>query len=310
MKCIDCNEEVKDGSEFCSNCGALAKSQVRGKLLPSLLAKLKKFASRKLNLALLGLGVIAVVVAAIIVSPKTVTISIEVEAANGGVFTQDCKITDYATDLISNEFLAKPKNSQASDVKGEIDWYADRGNCVGSVKVTVSPFETFDLYAGNTLIGAIKDGDAWSGEIDGFATVSVTHEIDVTMSLSIIAGSCTGDAESSWSCSGIYGMSTNSDDGTCYGIGGYYDISKGADILITGKSSEKAYEGELATGTSYNLESTSSRRITCEMRAYSPITVDHDEDGYYVDISDRGKVFFSNENLMDRAWVAGITLGR
>jgi hypothetical protein len=310
MKCSACSEEIKDGSEFCSNCGQVATSQERGNFISSALGSLKKFASSKLNLALLGLGTIAVVVAAFIVSPKTVEISVEVEAVNGGVFTQDCKITDYAADLISNEFLAKPKNSESSDINGEIAWFADRGKCVGSVKVTVSPFETFDLYAGNTLIGAIKDGDAWSGEIEGFAAVSVTHEIDVTMSLSIIAGSCSGDAESSWSCSGIYGMSTNSDDGTCYGSGGYYDISKGADILITGKSTEKVYEGELATGTDYNLESTSSRRITCEMRAYNPITVDHDEDGYYVDISDRGKVFFTNENLMDRSWVAGITLGQ
>jgi hypothetical protein len=264
--------------------------------------------SKKRNIAFLALGLVAIVASVVLISPKTVTVSIEVDAVNGGVFTQDCKITDYAISQISDQFLAKSKNSE-TEVKAKVDWFTERGNCSGVVKVSVSPFETFDLYAGNTLIGAIKDGDAWNGKVDGFAAVAVTHDINVTMDLSIIAGSCTGDAESSWSCRGIYGMYTNSDDGTCYGSGSYYDISKNADIVISPKGSEETYEGELDNGTEYFLESTSSKKITCKMPAKGSIEVAHNEDGYYVEIADRGQVFFSNEDLDNRGWVAGVILG-
>ena len=308
MICNSCKNEIQEGLEVCPSCGS-SQNAPKGNLVSNVASFLKAFASKRINLIATGGVVLLLIALVVLFSPKTVTVNLEIKATNGGVFTQDCKITPYATYLINDNFAAVAKSDKKKPVKAKVDWYSDHGKCLGTAKVTVSAFENYDLYAGDTLGGAIKDGQAWGGKVDGFAEVAVKHDLNVKMNLVITADSCTGDAQSSWSCSGIYGMHTDSTAGTCHGIGGYSDIQTGAKIIVTGKSNKKTVQGELDEGASYNLESVSSKKITCTIFAKDTFVVDHDDEGYFVTISNRGDVYFTNEELDGEGWNAGLHLG-
>ena len=129
------------------------------------------------------------------------------------------------------------------------------------------------------------------------------------MNLGVTAGSCSGDASSAWNCSGIYGLHTDSDANTCHGVGGYSDIHDGTKIIVTGKSNKKTVQGELAEGSDYQLDSVSSKIITCSLFSRSKLVIDHDDEGYFVNVGDRGDVYFTNEELDGESWLAGVHLG-
>ena len=308
MICNSCKTEIQEGLNGCPSCGA-DQSKSRSKVSGGIQGILKKLVSKRTNLLAFGGAIVLIASLIFVFSPKTVTVNIEIKASNGGVFTQDCKITTSASYLIDDNLVAVAKSDKKKVSKAKVDWFSDRGKCLGTAKVSVSPFETYSLYAGESLVGAIKDGQGWGGSIDGYAEVAVKHSLDVKMSLVIKAGSCSGDAAASWSCSGIYGLYTDTDTGTCHGIGGYSDIKMGTKIIVTGKSNKKTVQGELDEGASYDLDSTSSKKITCTIFAKDTFEIDHDDEGYFVTIADRGDVYFTNEDLDAEGWNAGLRLG-
>lgn len=313
MNCSNCQHELEPQATFCGNCGHAVTPIVQVPSVetqPAIEKKpsfFKTFFAKRNNL-FSAIGVLVLVIASLVVlSPKTVTVDIRISSNTGGVFTQDCQLTTYAEEFLNNELSAQGK-SESKPIIGKIDWILDNGKCSGVATVSVSAFETYDLYVGDTMVGSIKSGEAWGGEDRAEADIDITHDLTVTFNLVDTSDYCTGTLEN-WTCWGLDNLDTDSDAGTCEGTWGYRDLQAGTSITVTGKSNGKTYSGILAIGNNWTLDSISSGKVTCTMLSSSPIQIDHDDEGYNVEVGSRGQVYFDIETLESDSWDAGIHLG-
>lgn len=307
MHCTNCGQQISLGDNFCTNCNAKV-----GASLATTDAKpggfLKKLQSHKRKL-LAGGGVLVLIVAALVVFlPKNVTVSISFDAKYGGVFDDSCNLTTYAAAILDENLTVTPKDS-GEDITSPIEWSTDKGDCVGEATVSVNPFSEYTLFVGSKEIGSIRSSEAWAGAAEGSAKVKITHALSTNLNLVFQEDYCTGDANASWNCTGGFGLHTDSANSLCYGEWGYNDIVKGARITITGKGSGSVATGVLDAGHDWSLDSTSSAKVTCVLKSEAPIEVNHDDEGYYVEIANRGQVLYTNEALELNGWTADMHLG-
>ena len=305
MHCTNCGQPISLGDNFCTSCNAKVGSTASETKAPGVA---KKLLGNKRRL-IAGGGVIVLIVAALVLFlPKSVTVSIAVDAKYGGVFDDNCDLTTYAAAGLDDKLTVTPTGS-GEDIVSDIDGSSDHGDCMGVATVSVSPFSDYKLYVGAKEIGSIRSGEAWSGAAEGTAKVKITHALSATLNLVFQEDYCSGDASASWNCTGGFGLHTDSTNNLCYGEWGYNDIVKGARITITGKGSGSVATGVLDAGHDWSLDSTSSGKVTCVLKSQSAIEVNHDDEGYYVEVANRGQVLYTNETLEANGWNADMHLG-
>ena len=307
MHCTNCGQQISFGDNFCISCNAkVGASSATTDAKPAGFAKKLLADKRKL---IAGGGALVLIVAALVVFlPKSVAVSISIDAKYGGVFNDNCELTSYAAAVLDDKLTVTPKGS-GEDIVAPIEWSTDHGDCVGLAKVSVSPFSEYTLFVGSKEIGSIRSGEAWGGAAEGSAKVKITHALSTSLSLVFQEDYCSGDANASWNCTGGFGLHTDSANSLCYGEWGYNDIVKGARITITGKSSGSVATGVMDAGHTWSLDSTSSGKVTCILKSDAPIEVNHDDEGYYVEIANRGQVLYTNEGLELNGWTADMHLG-
>lgn len=311
MHCTNCGNQTGSGDRFCTNCNyqLIGTTEAAKPAVSKSSSFSSKLRANKRKLIPAALALVGVAAALVVFLPKSVTVNIEIDAKYGGVFTEDCELTSYAAAVLDDSLTVTPQSGTGEDIVSEITWNEDGGDCLGEANVSVSAFQDYDLFVGSKQIGAIENGDAWGGSVDGKTKVKVTHAISTSLDLVFQEDYCTGDASASWNCTGGFGLHTDSANSLCYGEWGYNDIVKGARITITGKGSGSVATGTLDAGHDWSLDSTSSAKVTCVLKSEAPIEVNHDDEGYYVEIANRGQVLYTNETLELNAWTADMNLG-
>jgi hypothetical protein len=99
----------------------------------------------------------------------------------------------------------------------------------------------------------------------------------------------------------------NSTTGTCAGNGGFRDLRDGATVTIY-DSTGKIVGTTSLYGSSYDIESVSSKRIICTFQ-WELKDVPNDDSGYSVEVTSRGKVFFTGDQLLKNGFFLGTTIG-
>lgn len=97
---------------------------------------------------------------------------------------------------------------------------------------------------------------------------------------------------------------TGEDKGdACHGLGGYTDMTAGADVTVKDGHGDLLATGELSGGRiSESIDTLSSCEFTFEVKV-------PDADFYSIEVSSRGEVDFSKKDLASNDWTAELSLG-
>ncbi len=259
-------------------------------------------------------GIVAALLAVGLYFGRTekVAITVAINAEYGGVFADpnECDpLPEYRKNL---EEISVASAAGEAIPMTEITWVSTEKNlCEGTFTLALSPFSTYDVSIDGTKVGSIAETSFSSHAAEFRKTISVTRDLSGEHDLVETATYCTGPL-SDWSCSWSYwdygkNFDGDSTDGSCAGNGGYDDLRDGAAVVVY--NSTGAVVGTTTLyGSSYDLESLSSRKITCTFK-WELKNVPNDDGGYSVEVTSRGKVFFSSEELLDNGFFLPTTIG-
>jgi hypothetical protein len=243
---------------------------------------------------------------------EKVAVTVAISAPNGGVF-KDPNGCDALSDYKGNvDSISVTSAAGAVIPISEITWVSVEKNlCEGTFMLSLSPYSEYQVSVDNAQLGSITEMTFSSHAAKFTKTISVTRDLSGTHDLVETASSCTGTTFA-WTCSWSYWnfgrhFSTNSGTNTCTGIGGYDDLRDGA--VVTVYNSMGAVVGTTTLfGSVYNLTSTSSREIICTFK-WELKDVPNDDAGYSVEVTHRGKVFFTSDRLQSNGYVLTTTIG-
>jgi hypothetical protein len=259
-------------------------------------------------------GVVAALLAVGLYFGRTekVVVTVAINAEYGGVFADPngCEALPEYKDSI--EDISVTAASGEAIPMTEISWVSTEKNlCEGTFTLSLSPFSTYDVSIDSAKVGSIAEASFSSKSAEFSKTISVTRDLSGEHDLVETATYCTGPL-SDWSCTWSYwdyGKNFDGDttDGSCAGNGGYDDLRDGATVVVY--NSTGAIVGTTTLyGSSYDLESLSSRKITCTFK-WELKNVPNDDAGYSVEVTSRGKVFYSGDELLDNGFSLDTTIG-
>ena len=259
-------------------------------------------------------GVVAALLAVGLYFGRTekVVVTVAINAEYGGVFTDpnSCEaLPEYRNNLESISIAAATGELIPMT---EITWVSTEKNlCEGTFTLSLSPLSTYDVSIDGAKAGSITEASFSNNAAEFRKTISVTRDLSGEHDLVETATYCTGPL-SDWSCTWSYwdyGKNFDGDttDGSCAGNGGYDDLRDGAAVVVY--NSTGAVVGTTTLyGSSYDLESLSSRKITCTFK-WELKNVPNDDGGYSVEVTSRGKVFFSSDELLDNGFFLPTIIG-
>jgi len=259
-------------------------------------------------------GVVAALLAVGLYFGRTekVVVTVAINAEYGGVFADPngCEaLPEYRNNLESISVAAATGESIPMT---EITWVSTEKNlCEGTFTLSLSPFSTYDVSIDGTKVGSIAEASFSSKSAEFRKTISVTRDLSGEQDLVETASYCTGPL-SDWSCTWSYysfgrHFTTDSDEGTCSGISGFNDLRDGATVTVY-DSTGKIVGTTSLFGSTYDLVSVSSRKIICTFK-WELKDVPNDDAGYSVEVTSRGKVFFTADRLLNNGFFMGTTIG-
>ena len=320
MNCPKCDSKIAS-SFFCANCGTLGSEDFNPSLAnessgsPSERATAKAaalFGSRR-NRAI-GLGLVTIISATIlyvVVPSKVVFIELFVEDRNGGAFSNNCTIEEDAKSLIPTSIEVRPVSSSSQGSIHTLEYFpAAQGGCVGRTSISVAPFSNSEVRDRQVVIGKIGAQEIGRGEAVLAKKVALERNLTVNFTLTDVADSCSTRSNGwycSWSNDWSFGLQLNEKNSTGKGKNGYNDIKDGTSVTVTGLENGKSSTSVL-TGDSYDLPNVKTKQIVCRFKA-TLSGIPNDPGGYSVEVSKRGKVNFTIDDLRDSYWKAEVTLG-
>ena len=243
---------------------------------------------------------------------EKVVVTVAINAEYGGVFVDPNGCDALPTYKATVDSILVTSAAGAVIPMTEVTWVSVEKNlCEGTFTLSLSPFSEYQVSVDNAQLGSITETTFSSHAAKFSKTISVTRNLSGTHDLVETASSCSGNA-SAWTCSWSYWnfgrhFSTNSTTNTCAGISGYDDLRDGAVVTIF--NSTGAVIGTTTLfGSVYNLVSTSSRKIICTFQ-WELKNVPNDDSGYSVEVTRRGKVFFTSDRLESNGYVLTTTIG-
>jgi hypothetical protein len=259
-------------------------------------------------------GVVAALLAVGLYFGRTekVVVTVAINAEYGGVFTDpnSCEaLPEYRDNL---EGISVAASSGESIPMTEISWVSTEKNlCEGTFTLSLSPLSTYDVSIDGIKVGSIAESSFSSKSAEFSKTISVTRDLSGEQDLVETADYCTGTS-TSWNCTWSYwslgeNFDANSTTGTCAGNGGFRDLRDGATVTIY-DSTGKIVGTTSLYGSSYDIESVSSKRIICTFQ-WELKDVPNDDSGYSVEVTSRGKVFFTGDQLLKNGFFLGTTIG-
>ena len=236
---------------------------------------------------------------------EAVVLRVSVSAPNGGVFTDANACNprgNYVPLFDALTLRADAKSVSVQITKTEWRLTSDK-TCLREALVSLSPNQTYKVQLGSTTLGSIDATSFATRSADFLHVISVTQDLHGTFQLNQTADSCRESA-TEWYCtwypSWQVSMELFRKTGRCKGNGGYSDIKNGSRVSIYSSGDKLLASTELANAE-YDLKSVKSRVISCQLN-WTVNDVPNDEQGYYVEITKRGKVFFSTAQLQANGW--------
>jgi len=243
---------------------------------------------------------------------EKVAVTVAISAPNGGVF-KDPNSCDALSDYKGNvDSISVTSAAGAVIPISEITWVSVEKNlCEGTFMLSLSPYSEYQVSVDNAQLGSITEMTFSSHAAKFTKTISVTRNLSGTHDLVETASSCTGPI-SDWTCSWSYWsfgkhFIGNTTTGTCAGTGGYDDLRDGAVVTVF-NSTGTVIGTTTLFGSKYDLVSVSSRQIICTFK-WELKDVPNDDAGYSVEVTHRGKVFFTSDRLQSNGYVLTTTIG-
>jgi len=259
-------------------------------------------------------GVVAALLAVGLYFGRTekVVVTVAINAEYGGVFADPngCEpLPKYRNNL---ESVSVATATGESIPMTEISWVSTEKNlCEGTFTLSLSPLSTYDVSIDGTKAGSISEASFSTHSAEFRKTISVTRDLSGEQDLVETADYCTG-TNANWNCTWSYWSYGQNFDGTlstgtCAGNGGFSDLRDGATVRIYNSTGTIVGTTSLY-GSSYDIESVSSRRIICTFK-WELKDVPNDDSGYSVEVTNRGKVFFTSDQLLKNDFFMGTTIG-
>jgi hypothetical protein len=254
-------------------------------------------------------GVVAALLAVGLYFGRTekVAITVAINAEYGGVFADpnECDpLPEYRKNL---EEISVASAAGEAIPMTEITWVSTEKNlCEGTFTLALSPFSTYDVSIDGTKVGSIAEANFSSKSAVFSKTIAVTRDLTGTFTLHDTADLCIGNIQS-WTCYWDYlflkDIAWNINTGSCWGTTGFDDLADGAAVKIY-DSTGKVVGNTTMMNSQYELVSLTSRELTCTFN-WKLNDIPNDDQGYSVEVSRRGQVFFSLSKLQDNDFFMG-----
>ena len=259
-------------------------------------------------------GIVAALLAVGLYFGRTekVVVTVAINAEYGGVFTDPngCEaLPEYRSNL---EGISVAAATGESIPMTEITWVSTEKNvCEGTFTLSLSPFSTYDVSIDGAKAGSITEANFSSKSAAFSKTIAVTRDLTGTFTLHDTADLCTGTIQS-WTCYWDYyflkDISWNIDTGSCWGTTGFDDLTDGAEVKIY-DSTGRVVGNTTMKSSQYELASLASRKLTCTFK-WELSDIPNDDQGYSVEVSRRGKVFFSLDRLQENDFFMGTSINQ
>ena len=258
-------------------------------------------------------GVVAALLAVGLYFGRTekVVVTVAINAEYGGVFVDPNGCVALPEYRDSIEDISVTAASGESVPMTEISWVSTEKNlCEGTFTLSLSPFSTYDVSIDGAKAGSITEASFSSKSAKFSKNIAVTRDLNGVHVLSDTASYCTGTSFS-WNCYWnpwyLRNFFWDLDDRTCNGTLGYDDMEDGAEVKLY-DSTGKVIATTTLFGSDYGLDSVYSAKLTCTFK-WKLSDVPNDDDGYSIEVSKRGKVFFSLEDLQGDDFLMETTIG-
>jgi hypothetical protein len=243
---------------------------------------------------------------------EKVVVTVAINAEYGGVFVDSNGCVALPEYRDSIEDITVTAASGDTIPMTEISWVSTAKNsCEGTFTLSLSPLSTYDVSIDGSKVGSIAEASFSSKSAAFSKTISVTRNLTGTFTLRDTADRCTGTYQS-WVCNWDYAFlmnfDWNVDDRSCWGIYGYDDLKNGSAVKVF-DSTGKVVGSTTLDNSEYGLDSVSSRKLTCTFK-WELNDIPNDDEGYSVEISSRGEVFFSLDSLKDSGFFMGTEIGK
>jgi hypothetical protein len=243
---------------------------------------------------------------------EKVVVTVAINAEYGGVFVDSngcVPLPEYRKNL---EGISVSSAAGEAIQMTEIAWDSIEKNlCEGTFTLALSPLSTYDVAINGKKLGSISEANFSSGTAGFDETIAVTRDLTGTFTLRDTADNCTGTF-ANWTCYWDYVFQRNFDwdidDRSCSGRYGYDDLRDGSAVKVY-DSAGKVVGSTTLGNSEYDLDSVSSRKLTCTFK-WELNDIPNDDQGYSVEISSRGEVYFSLDSLKDNGFFMGTEIGQ
>jgi hypothetical protein len=222
-----------------------------------------------------------------------VTVEIAVNDLYGGVFDAACQPTNDGKEVLPIKVnVSDDSGTVRKDIAVEYDEFT--GSCSGQVELILPPLGEYRVSSGSDTIAIVESQEVFSGKDFGTVDAVVYRSIGGIFSLHDEFRRCNASMWCWWD--DYHGIEmTRSDYTQCQGMNGYSDIYPGTSVYIYGNSNGQSAFSTLGTG-SETWPSPGDLTHTCTFE-WAAVTLPYDPFGYSIEISSRGTLSYSLEEI-------------
>ena len=312
LKCQACDaSQPASGGSFCVDCGIkleprkLPATVQEAIDFPETVPREKPRVNRTVAVIVASLLVAGTGIAAYLFVPRAVVLEIEVNDVYGGVFDAACQPTDDGRRVLP---ATVDVADESGDVLAGVDIQYDQftGSCGGRAEFSLPPLGEYRVLDGSEVIALIETDEVFSGRDSGSVDAAVYKSISGTFDLNDEFDRCNSDNYCWWGW--YFGIDLPRNDTTdCQGDNGYSDIYPGTIVTVFGNSNGEFAFSSLGFGTEIWPEA-GDLTLTCTFE-WSSVSLPYDSQGYSVEVSSRGAVSFSLDEIEYNNGVVSTRLG-
>lgn len=302
--CVECGTPNTLTARYCVKCQTLLvlTTAVREK------APRLKWSNRKKAIAI---GSPVLLLAGLIVigipKPSAVAVEIALEAPFGGIFDQQCNLTEGARALGATEVEVVDYGVTAgSGSKTGLVYELKDGACIGTASLSLFPDSNYELYVAGELAGDISPDEISSGTASNTVSLQITHNLEGTITLSETFRNCkpttTGVGCVTSPLTDSLEARVDKAAPLCLGINKFSDFkAAGTAITVTGLGTGESVKGVLGRGVP-NITDYSTNKATCDF-TFSLSDLIHDDKGYRIKVGRHNAEPVSIADLEENSWV-------
>jgi hypothetical protein len=212
----------------------------------------------------------------------------------GGVFDAACQPTNDGKEVLPIKVnVSDDSGTVRKDIAVEYDEFT--GSCSGQVELTLPPLGEYRVSSGSDTIAIVESQEVFSGKDFGSVDAAVYKTIGGVFELHYDFLNCDGNRYCNWNYRSFAIDIVRSDSTDCQGRLGYADIFPGTGVYIHGNSNGESAYSTLGRGVE-NWPDVGDTTYTCAFD-WAAVTLPYDPFGYSVEISSRGSLSFSLEDI-------------